>query len=112
LRRFGERQAIGVEGLLPRTLYRYEIALDRVLDLTQDEVRAGVGLGSDVLTGPDWTACQELGLTLHALGAQAISSPSATGVGEVLAVFVQQIGLGRLEPQVAEEWGSVDQLDL
>jgi hypothetical protein len=30
------------------TLYRYEIALDRVLDLTHDEVRAGVGLGPDV----------------------------------------------------------------
>ena len=33
LRHLGERQAIGVEGLLPRVLYRYEIALDRVLDL-------------------------------------------------------------------------------
>jgi RES domain-containing protein len=61
-------------------LYRYEIAPDRVLDLTHDEVRAGLGLGSDVLTGPDWTACQEL-------------------------------GLGRLEPQLVEEWGSADQLD-
>jgi len=42
------------EGLLPRVLYRYEIELDRVLDLTDGEVRARVGLGADVLdrTGP------------------------------------------------------------
>jgi RES domain-containing protein len=111
LRRLGERQAIGVEGLLPRVLYRYEIALDRVLDLTDHDVRAQVGLGPDVLTGPDWIACQELGSTLHALGAQGVNSPSATGVGEVLAVFVQHIGLGRLEPEPVEEWRSVDQVD-
>lgn len=111
LRRFGERQSIGVEGLLPRMLYRYEVSLGRVLDLTNDDVRAEIGLGFDLLTGPDWTACQELGSVLHALGAQGVNSPSATGVGEVLAVFVQQIGLGRLEPHLAEEWHSLDQVN-
>lgn len=112
LMRLGERQAIGVEGLLPRVLYRYEIALDRVLDLTNGDVRAQVGLSMDLLTGPDWTACQELGAAAHALGARGINSPSATGVGDILAVFVQHIGLGRLEPQLVEEWHSLDRLDL
>jgi RES domain-containing protein len=111
LQRLGERQVIGVEGLLPRMLYRYEVTLDRVLDLTVDEVRAEVGLSLDILTGPDLTTCQELGVTLHALGAQGIKSPSATGVGEVLAVFVQLIGLGRLEPHLAEEWHALDQIE-
>lgn len=111
LKRLGERQAIGVEGLLPRALYRYEIELDRVPDLTDGEVRARVGLGADVLTGPDWTACQDLGIAAHALGANGINSPSATAVGEVLAVFVQHIGLGRLEPHFVEEWRSLDLLD-
>ena len=111
LKRFGERQSIGVEGLLPRLLYRYEIALDRVLDLSDVDVRAQVGLGLDVVIGPDWTACQELGTTVHALGAQGVSSPSATGVGAVLAVYVQHIGLGRLEPELVEEWDSLRQVD-
>ena len=62
-------------------------------------------------TGPDWTACQDLGVVAHALGASGINSPSATGVGDVLAVFVQYIGLGRLEPHLVEEWRSLDQLD-
>jgi len=34
MRRLGERQAIVVESLLPRVVYRYEIQLARVLDLT------------------------------------------------------------------------------
>jgi hypothetical protein len=32
-------------------------------------------------------------------------------VGNVLAVFVQHIGLGRLEPHLTEEWHSLDLLD-
>jgi len=111
LMRLGERQAIGVEGLLPRVLYRYEIELDRVLDLTDGEVRSQVGIGADVLTGRDWTACEDLGVAAHALGANGINSPSATGVGEVLAVFVQHVGLGRLEAHLIEEWRSLDLLD-
>jgi RES domain-containing protein len=99
------------EGLLPRVLYRYEIELDRVFDLTDGEVRARVGLGMDVLTGPDWTGCQDLGVVAHTLGASGTNSPSATGVGDVFAVFVQHSRRGGLEPHLVEEWRSVDQVD-
>ena len=104
LKRLGTRQAIGVEGLLPRVLYRYEIDLERVLDLTDETVRNGISLSFDVLTGPDLTVCQELGSAVHALGAQGIISPSATGVGEIFSVFVQRIGLGLVQPHFIEEW--------
>jgi len=40
-----------------------------------------------------------------------INSPSATGVGDVLAVFVQHIRRGRLEPKLVGESSSLDQLD-
>jgi RES domain-containing protein len=111
LRRLGERQAIGVEGLLPRHLYRYDIRLDRVLDLTNAGVREEVGLGLEVLTGPDWAACQDIGTTAHALGVQAILSPSAAGVDDVLALFAQHIGLGTVEPKLIEEWHTVADLE-
>lgn len=110
LRRLGQRQAIGVEGLLPRYLYRYDVRLDRVLDLTNAGVRDEVGLSLDVLTGPDWAACQDLGTTAHALGIQAILSPSAAGVDDVLAVFAQHIGLGIVEPKLTEDWHTVGDL--
>jgi RES domain-containing protein len=92
-------------------LYRYEIDLAQILDLTDDEVLAQIGLSLDVLTGPDWTVCQELGSTAHALGAQGISSPSATGIGSVLAVFVQRVGLSHLEPALIEEWHSIEEVE-
>lgn len=111
LQRLGERQTIGVEGLLPRHLYRYDIRLDRVLDLTNAGVRDEVGLGLEVLTGPDWATCQDLGATAHALGVQAILSPSAAGVDDVLAVFIQHIGLGTKEPKLVEEWHTVADLE-
>lgn len=111
LRRLGERHAVGVEGLLPRRLYRYDIRLDRVLDLTDAGVRGKVGLGLEVLTGPDWAACQELGETAHALGVQGLLSPSAAGVDDVLAVFVHHIGLGTVEPTLVEEWRTVTDLE-
>ena len=111
MHRLGERHAIGVPGLLPRHLYRYDIHLDRVLNLTDAEVRREVGVGLEVLTGPDWTTCQELGANAHALGAQAILSPSAAGVDDVLAVFVQHIGLSTIEPTLAEEWHAMVDLE-
>jgi RES domain-containing protein len=111
LQRLGERQPIGVEGLLPRVLYSYDIRLDRVLDLTDADVRHHVGVGLQTLIGPDWTACQELGVTAHALNAQAILSPSAAGVDDVLAVFVQHIGLGTVEPRFVEEWHTLADVD-
>lgn len=110
LQRAAARQALDVVDLLPRHLYRYEIALDRVLDLTATPTQKAVGLAAEVLTGPEWTACQELGTTAHALGWQGLVAPSATGVGDVLAVFVQHIGIGIVNPNLAMEWHRADNL--
>jgi RES domain-containing protein len=106
----GERQSVGVEGLLPRKIYRYDVELEEVLDLTDPACRSEVGVRLDVLTGPDWKECQELGVAAHALGVQGIQAPGATGVGAVLAVFVQRIGLGVIEPSLVEEWQNVADL--
>ncbi|MGH9127634.1 MAG: hypothetical protein ACRDY2_01395 [Acidimicrobiales bacterium] len=110
MRRLGERQVVGLEGLLPRHLYRYDLALDRVLDPTDEEGRANGGIGLDSLIGRDWAICQEFGATAHALGVQAIISPSATGVDTVLALFLQHLGLGTVDPHLVEEWGTVGDL--
>jgi len=104
LERSGSRTPIGVEGLLPRHLYTYEVALDRVLDLTDAEVRASIGIEIERLVEGDHTTCRALGVAAHALGFRAVRTPSATGISEVLGVFVQNIGQGTLEPARAETW--------
>ena len=101
---------LGVEGLLPRALYRYEVVLDAVLDLTDPETLTDLGVRSDELVGEDRSLPRLVGETAHAAGFQAIRCPSATGVGEVLAVFPELIGLGRLEPSRADEWTRLEDL--
>jgi RES domain-containing protein len=111
LRRLGQGTVIGVEGLLPRALYEYQVRLDRVLDLTSPEVVAPLGLSAAVLTSSDWTVCRDVGEAAHAAGFQAITSPSATGVDEVLAVFPASLGGDHhLLADLAEEWSTIGDL--
>jgi RES domain-containing protein len=104
LRNRGEQLAIGVEGLLPRALYRYEVSLERVLDLTSARTRDQVGVSMLQIVGKDLTIPRQLGEAAHAAGSQAIRSPSATGVDDVLAVFPELLGSGRLAPRQIELW--------
>ncbi len=106
LQRLAERQPIGLDGLLPRHLYIYDISLDRVLDLANTGTRNPLGVELEALIDNDWTTCQLLGVAAHALGTQAIRTPAATGVGEVLAVFPENLGTGTVEPRLAEEWNT------
>ena len=111
LRRLGQRTVIGIEGLLHRVLYEYDVDLGRVLDLTSEAVLLRIGLTQMILTGADWSQCQEVGEAAHSAGFQAIRSPSATGVDEILGVFPGLVGShGRLEPRLLEEWSSVSDL--
>jgi RES domain-containing protein len=103
----GERQSIGIEALLPRRLYRYEVSLFRVLDLTDEVTRRALDIEQDVLMRSNWSACQDLGTIAHNLNIQAINSPSATGVGEVLAVFSENVEEGDLQATFVEEWREV-----
>jgi RES domain-containing protein len=61
LARLGVRQVVGIEGLLPRVLYRYEFELTSVLDLTDDQVREQIGVSLADLVGDDWSLCQQIG---------------------------------------------------
>ena len=110
LTRQGTRHVVGVEGLLPRVLYRYELDLHRVLDLTDEQTRQQVGLTEDVLTGDDWSLCQQLGAEAYASGDQAIRTFSATGVDTVLAVFTELLGASLLDVEQVERWNDLADL--
>lgn len=101
---------IGVEGLLPRVLYRYEISLDGVLDLTTSATLGHIGITAQQVTGADLAIPRQIGESAHATGIQAIKAPSATGVDTVIAVFPELLGSGRLIPELLERWDSSDDL--
>lgn len=106
----GKRLAIGVEGLLPRVVYRYDVSLDLVLDLTSIKTLNHVGISIPQIVGADLTVPRQLGEAAHATGSQAIRAPSVTGTDEVLAVFPELLASGRLIPQVVEQWQALSDL--
>lgn len=110
LTRQGTRNIVGVEGLLPRSVYQYELRLDRLLDLTQRATLEHLGLTTAQLVSDDWSFCQELGAAAHAGGDQAIRSPSATGVDQVIAVFTELAGTSLTSVERIEEWNDLTDL--
>lgn len=110
LTRQGLRHVVGVEGLLPRVLYRYDLDLSRVVDMTDVAVREHVGVSRADLVGDDWSLCQQIGTEAHAHGDQAIRSFSATGVDTVLVVFPELLGNGLVQIEQLERWDAVDDL--
>jgi RES domain-containing protein len=80
---------------LPRDLWRWEISLSDVADLSTSEKLERIGLPAPTPSRAQWPAFQEVGETLHAEGWQALLAPSAARPGGlVLCVF-------RREPTVA-----------
>jgi len=104
LTRKGTRHIVGIEGLLPRVLYHYELDLHRILDLTDPDTRTQIGITTDELVADDWTLCQQLGSEAHAGGDQAIRTYSATGVDTVLVVFPKLLGDSLTEVELVERW--------
>ncbi len=110
LTRQGTRHVVGVEGLLPRVLYRYELDLHRVLDLTDTDTRTHLGITRDELVADDWTVCQQLGTEAHAVGDQGIRTYSATGVDTILVVFPELLGASLIEVELVEQWNDLADL--
>ena len=110
LTRQGTRHVVGIEGLLPRVLYRYELDLHRVWNLTDGQTRDHVGITIRELVGNDWSTCQQIGAEAYASGDQAIRTFSATGVDTVLVLFPEPIGSGLVEVELIERWENIADL--
>ena len=110
LTRQGTLHVVGVEGLLPRVLYEYELDLHRVLDLTDRRVRDHLGITDRDLIGEDRSTGQQIGAEAYASGDQAIRTFSATGVDTVLVVFPELVGGGLINVELIEEWNGIADL--
>lgn len=82
--------------LVPRRLHRLRVTDLELLDLTTDGALDAVGLTLDDLRD-DRTACQVVGNAVQYLGVAALRAPSATGVGDVIAVYEPHLRPGQLD---------------
>jgi RES domain-containing protein len=103
--RLARRQGLRLEDFLPRDLYTFEVRLEAVVDLRGEETRERVGLSDAELRGDDPRACRAIGEAAHYLDFEGVTAPSATGAGEVLAVFLDRLrSNSRVEPMARERW--------
>ena len=87
LQRLAERQGLSLGELAPRDLAAIRVALSRVLDLTDKEILAQLGITQDEIARNDVSLCVEISRAAHTLGFEAILAPSATRRGTVLVVY-------------------------
>jgi len=83
--------------LLPRDLWRYELALQRVVDLGYPEKLTAAGLPTALQQSSQWPMYQAIGGRLAATGAEGVLSGSAAGPGH-RCVCVFAAALDRLTP--------------
>lgn len=102
--RAAERIGLTVEDVLPREVFRYEVDLDRVLDLRDPDVLAQLDVTLGEVLAEDRTTSIAIGEEALAAGWQAIWCPSATGDGDVLAILLPNLGTGQLEAKLLTVW--------
>lgn len=104
------RQGLLLADLLPRELWIVSLNLDAVLDLGDPAVRHELQLEIGDLVRSDHGFTREIGEAAHELRYQAIRSPSATDVDEILAVFPENLGSATLTPRLVRVWTDVSDL--
>lgn len=111
LTRQAERQGFNVDALLPRELFEISADLDKVLDLTDAATLEAIGITPPDLVREDHRFTQAIGEAAHQHAFQAIRSPSATGVDNVLAIFPEKLAGAVLNVRLLGEWSTADDLD-
>jgi RES domain-containing protein len=110
--RLARKQQLSTADFLPRTLYRYEGELHKLFDLRAAGALDAVALTAEDLTSDDLAACQAVGEAAFVAGREGILAPSATGRGEVLAVFVARLDAeSSLRDAESELWEHVPSLE-
>jgi RES domain-containing protein len=80
--------AVPPQARLPRAIYRFDVSVDDVADLTRPGVLAAHGVASLVPSRRQWRRTQPIGEAYFAAGRRAVLVPSAAhDGGRVLVVF-------------------------
>ena len=111
LKRTARRFGVAPEGLLPRAVYRFDIALHQCLDLREWSRLEAADLSLDAIRSDDLSRCQEVAMAAHHLRFEGVIAPSAAGPGSTIAIFTDQLGPdSRLEPGDSEIWNALPHL--
>jgi RES domain-containing protein len=94
LRRRAARDGVSLADMHPRSLFLIELLLHEVVDLTAPGQLGAWGLTAQDLVSNDLQRCREVAGVAARLGAEAIRWPSATGAGQSVAVFIDQLRPG------------------
>jgi RES domain-containing protein len=94
LRRRAARDGVSLADMHPRSILVIDLSLHEIIDLTAPRQLDSWGLTSPDLVSDDMERCQEVAGIVARLGAEAIRWPYATGSGQSLAVFVDQLRPG------------------
>jgi len=94
LRRRAARDGVSLADMHPRSIFVIDLQLHEVVDLIASGQLDAWGLNAQDLASDDMERCQEVADVAARLGAEAIRWSSATGAGQSLAVFVDQLRPG------------------
>jgi RES domain-containing protein len=90
VRRAFAAQGRALEEAVGLVVYEFDVELNAVLDLRDIANLNSVGLSLDDVRSSDRRRCQAVGDAAHFVGLEAICAPSATGPGEVMAIFTDK----------------------
>jgi RES domain-containing protein len=92
IKRHSKELLIKTEGFKPFSLGEVEISLEKVLDLTDENILNYLKIKRKDLIKADYTFTQELGEIAKNVKIEAIKVPSVTSKGNNLVIFKENVG--------------------
>lgn len=105
-----EASGVPAEKVATRRLYTVTVDIGAVLDLTVPGAATAAGLSDVDLASEvdDYAACQRVAQAAHQLELHGLLAPSATGIGQTLAIFRKRAKADELPVVQAEEmWNTL-----
>lgn len=79
-----------------------------MLNLTRESVRSRLRIAVGQLVDDDPSIPRQIGVLARGLHLQGVKAPSATGVGDVLAVFTENLDGSVVEVTASADWTSME----
>ena len=97
-----------LDHLAPRALITCTVTVSEILDLRRTGTRVQLGLTMTELTSSTkdevaYASCQQVAEVAHQLGRHGLIAPAATGLGDTLVLFTDNLNVSERPQRVAED---------